>query len=375
MLLVLDQRPLCVNCDWLSLSVKIDVYGTVTAPDGMRVESLCGTNIFKERYIMYDKDGSKVLTFCCNPFSSAIPDVIGSVQIANPYLYNANRGWLESLLPHLKGAKFNGLSRWDICCDFVPTDAEYKTIRKLTSGGQYVSGKSAGSMFWHSETYKEREVRMAHCLSWGSPSSSCKVKLYNKSLEIDAAHREKCIKPYILEEWEYHLPDITKVWRLEFSLTDCNQIAFDGRRLLFSDAFDSNVLCRVFADLKRKSFIVRMNQGRRKGHKNEDTIVDFLPFNLEGIKSRPAQAITTREPLTEQRQLARHLLLHMQDKSVMMDTYRYSAIRSLLFDLAENPVVAGYLDSICDGSFSQFVERNDKAIGSGVFDMSDEHFE
>lgn len=375
MLLILEKRPLCVNCDWLSFSVRVDVYSPVTAPQGMRVESLCGTNIFRERYILYDASGAKVLTFCCNPFSPAIPDVIGSVQIANPFLYNPNSGWLESLLPNLKRATFNGLSRWDICCDFVPTDAEFKTVRKLTEGSQYVSAKSAGSIFWHSETYKEHDVRMAHCLSWGSPSSSVKVKLYNKSLEIDAIHRERCTKPYILEEWEYHLPDITKVWRLEFSITDCNQIAFDGRRLLFSDAFDSNVLCRVFAELKRKSFVVRMNQGKRKGHKNEDTIVNFLPFNLEGIKSRPAMAMTERQPLTEQRQLARHLLLHMQDKSVMMDTFRYQSIRNLLFDLAENPIVLGYLDSICEGSFSQFIERNDAMIGDGVFDMTNEHYE
>lgn len=371
MLITLKGRNMCVNCDWLSFSIKIDPRKEVIAPVGMRYEKLAGTNIYKQRWILYDNQGAKVMTFCCDPYSSVISDELATCQVANPFLYNPSIKWLEQMFNSFKGGTYHGLSRWDVCCDFVPTDAEYGTIRKLTSGAQYVSGKSAGSLFWHSEKYGEREYRMAHCLSWGTPTTALKVKLYNKSLEIDAANPERCEKPYILQEWEGHLPDTTKVWRLEFSLTDANQFAIGNRRLGFDDALSSDILCRFFSEVKKKRFVVRKNQGKRHGHKNEDEIVPFLPFDLDGLEIRKAQSITERTPLDEERQLARHLLIHMSDKSVLCDNERYSSIRRMLFDLAENPLISGYLDSMTDGSFCGFISRLDECRGAGVYDVSD----
>ena len=370
MLLTLNERNLCINCDWLSFSVKIDPMGDVIAPKGYRFDKFCGTNVFKERWILSDKSGNKIMTFCCNPFSSALKDDIATCQIANQYLYNPNPERLESLLSYFKKAKFNGLSRWDVCCDFNPTDAEYKTIRKLTEGSQYVSGKSEGSIFWHSEKYGEKEFRMAHCMSWGSKSSFLKIKLYNKSLEINAANKELCSKPYIREEWENHLENINNVWRLEFSLTDVNQFGIDGRRLLFSDSLSSDILCRFFSEVKAKRFIVRKNQGRRKGHKNEDEIVPFLPFCLENLTIHKAKPISERSPLDEERALARHLWVHLQDMNVLCDETRYTSIRTLLCELAENPIISGYLDTMCNGSFCKWLDETDNYRGMGVFDLS-----
>lgn len=367
MYLQMYKRPLVVNCDWLSFSVKIDLNSKVVTPNGWRYEKLTGTNVYKYRYILYSPSGEKVMTFCCCPYSSVIPDDIASCQIANPFLYQPDVGKLESLIATFFNGHFHGVSRWDVCCDFVPTDAEYKTIRKLTSGGQYVSGKSEGSLFWHSERYKGAEVRMAHCLSWGSTSSALKIKLYNKSLEINATRRELCSKPYILDEWEGFLPCVDKVWRLEFSWSDVNQLAIDGKRLGFADCFDSNILCRYFSEVKAKRFVIRMNQGRRKGHKNLDEIVPFLPFTIEGVEIRKALPMSDREPLDEMRRLARHLWMHLQDVSVLTDESRYNSLRSVLIDLAESPIVSVYLDSMCDGSFSNWLSECDANVGSGLF--------
>lgn len=360
-------RPLCINCDWLSLSVKIDPTKPLVTPQGYRYEKLSGTNVYKHRYILYDQEGNKVLTFCCNPYSSVIPDDIATCQISNPYLYNPNPEELESLISTFFGAIFHGVSRWDVCCDFCPTNAEYKTIRKLMEGGQYVAAKSEGSIFWHSETYEGKETKVPHCMSWGSPTSAMKVKLYNKSLEIDALHPERCTKPYILNEWSYHLPDTTKVWRLEFSWTDVNQLAIDDKRLGLSDCLSSDILCRFFAEVKSKRFVVRMNQGRRNGHKNGDMIVPFLPFELGGCSIRKAQPMSERSELTEERKLARHLYMHLRDHSVLADAFRYQSLRGMLLDLAENPIVAGYLDRLCDGSFNSWLNDTDAMIGDGLF--------
>lgn len=371
MLLLMHGRPLAVNCDWLSFSIKIDPNAKIEPPKGYRFERLSGTNVYRYRYILYDGSGAKVMTFCCSPYSSVIPDNLATCQVANPFLYNADSKLLSTLFHSFFRGYFHGVSRWDVCCDFCPTDSEYKSIRKLTSGAQYVSGKSEGSIFWHSEKYKNVDVRMAHCLSWGSASSALKIKLYNKSLEIDAAHPERCTKPYILSEWTYHLQDVTSVWRLEFSWSDVNQIALDGKRMGFEDCLSSVHLCQFFSEVKAKRFVVRMNQGKRNGHKNLDEIVPFLPFHIEGMKIHKAQPITERLPLDEERALARHIWMHMSDRSVLCDEGRYSQLRSVLCDMASSPVVYSYLDSLCCGSFSDWLSKQDECVGTGFFIMDD----
>lgn len=375
MLLSYFERPLCVNCDWLSFSVKFDPMGVISLPSGLRAEKLNGTNVFRERWIIYNQSGAKMMTICCNPYSPVLRDDIASCQIANPWLYNPDVEFLASVFHGFKNAVFHGLSRWDVCCDFCPTDAEYKTIRKLTSGGQYVSGKSEGSLFWHSERYGNKDYRMAHCMSWGRATSALKIKLYNKSLEINATNRELCSKPYILDEWEHNLPDISKVWRLEFSWTDVNQLAIDDRRLGFEDALSSDILVRFFSEVKAKRFIIRMNQGRREGHKNNDEIVPFLPFDMDKVTIRRADPISCREPLDEQRALARHIWMHLSDRYVLCDDDRYNTMRNILCDMASDAAICGYLDSLCNGSFASWILRLDDNRGLGIFDMIDSDIE
>lgn len=372
MLLDYHGRHYCLNCDWLSFSAKINPNASVTPRDGYRIEKLTGTNVFKERFILYDKTGSKVMTACCNPYSSAIPDTIASLQVANAWLYNADGNRLNDLIGCFKDASFNGLSRLDICLDFNPTESEFGTIRKLASGAQYVGGKSEGAIWWHEEHYNGKSFRMPHCLNWGSPKSVVKWKLYNKSLEIDAAHPERCLKPWILDEWACHLEDTTKVWRLEVSITDVNQLAFCNQRLSFMSAFDSQMLAFIFSTLKGKSFVVRKNQGKRNGHKNEDQRVPFVPFVFDAIEIRKANPMSEREPLDEMRQLARNLVLHLTDTHVLLDTFRYQSIRELLFDMASNAQVMAYLDWMCDGSFSNFIAEADAMVGEGFIDRSEE---
>lgn len=369
MLINLYGRPLCVNCDWLSFSARFKPNEAISAPSGFRWEQYPGTNIYRERWILYDSSGAKVMTICAVPYSSVIPEDLCLCQIANPFLYSPSPSWLLGLLSSFRCAVYHGLSRWDVCCDFCPSDAEYKTIRKLTSGAQYVAGKSEGSLFWHSESYKGTEVRMAHCLSWGCHTSALKVKLYNKSLEIDAAHSDLCHKPWILSEWDCHLPDVTKVWRLEFSLTDANQFAIDERRLSFGDALSADVLCRFFAEVKRKRFVVRMNQGRRSGHKNLDEIVPFLPFDMDGISICRADAMSERSALDDERQLARRLVMSMDMPSVLMDSMLYQNLRSSLLMLCESPLVCSYVDKLVGGSAADWIARLDSSVGDGVFSI------
>lgn len=359
MLITYLSRPLCINCDWLSLSIKIDKYASVTAPKGYRIDTLQGNNIFKERYILYNADGYKIATFLCAPYSPVIPEDIGTLQFSNPFLYNPDPNYLENLIKCFKRGIFNGISRYDVACDFVPTDAEFKTIRKLMDGSQYVSGKSEGSVFWHTEVFNDKPYRMPHCLSYGAPTSQLKVKLYNKSLEINAVDRANCSKPYILDEWLYHLPCVDRVWRLEFSLCDTNQVSFNGCRLDINNALSWFTLSTFFSICKNKRFIVRKNQGRQQGHKNNDEIIPFLPFKVEGLKLAPAKPLSERSPLDEQRALARQIVLHIQDESVVANETRFCYMKGLLEDLMQIPYVANYVTSLIDTNYNDFIDGLD----------------
>lgn len=350
MLLTYLDRPLAVNCDWLSYSVRIKPNAIVVNPPEHHFELVGDTNVYKERWVLYDKCGAKVMTLCAKPKSSLIKEDIATCQIANPWLYNPDPMYWESLIGSFYGATYNGLSRWDVCLDFNPTDAEFKTIRKLLDGSQYVQAKSEGDIYWHTENYKGVEFRQPHCFHWGSPQSMLRVKLYNKSREINATNVALCTKPYILAEWDGHL-DTTSVWRLEFSLCDVNQFNIDGHRMSLADAVNADIMCRFMSMCKNKRFVVRMNQGRRQGHKNEDEIVPFLPFEIGNIKFSKALALSSREPLDEMKAMARQLMIHIADPSVRYDAFRLQSMSALLLNYAETPEVLYYLNHLAGGSF------------------------
>lgn len=352
------NRPLCTNCDWLQGSFRFDETKGLTPPKGWQFVALPGTNVFKERYYLIDSDGNKVLTICAVPHSRLLPHDVGTFQVSNPYLYNAPRDKFADWLHCFRCGCFNGVSRWDVCTDFCPTPAEYKTIRNLASGAQYVSGKSEGSIFWHADTYKGRDVRQPHCLSWGSPTSALKFKLYNKSREIGFG-TPIVSKPYIVDEWSHHLPDLHNVWRLEFSMTSVNQYAINGRRLGLEEAVTPLFYVSFFSEIKAKRFTVRMNQGRQHGHKNDDTIVPFLRYDMEGCELRKATPFAERSALDDERQVVRRLWFALNTPCVYTDQERYYSLRSTICSMAANPYILAYLDNLVDGSFVDALNKLD----------------
>lgn len=366
------SRHYCLNCDWLSFSFSFSPEHDIIPPNGYKWVAYPGTNVFKERYILYNEDGCKMMTICCNPYSSALRADVGVCQIANQWLYNPCPEFFVWALQGFKNGRFNGCSRLDIALDFCPTQREYAVIRKLTSGAMYVSGKSQGSLFWHTEKFDNKEYRMAHCMSWGSKASLLTIKLYNKSLEIHAADPAYCTKPYIVEEWGDWLEDKNSVWRLEFSLNDTNQYLFGDTKYTLADAMDGDRLARTYSTIKSKRFIVRMNQGRRHGHKNDDTIInDFVPVDFGSLKIMKAAPVSERIPLDDMRALARQLHAHLTDSCVIMDDWRFVSMRDMLIDYAQYPAVLSYLDRLCGCSFAEWLKnveerRNDTIVKMDV---------
>lgn len=267
-----------VNCDWLQYSVLTHYeQPEIECPKGYRIEVMTGNNVFRHRAIVSDERGRKWLTMLWSPYSGKLNSRLMTVQIANWLLYSGGIKTADRVLHQIVECKFNSMGRIDVCGDFQITDSQLVTIKHLNSGHYYVQGKKEGSAWWHNvgSVGTTAKAKQLHCLTWGSPSSKIKTKLYNKSREQGVLDGGEPEKPYIIEQWRLAGWDITKVYRLEFSLSSSGQLLWRGQRITLDDVASADWLYDVFSLLLEKRFVIRKNQGKRQGHKNLDEIVPF----------------------------------------------------------------------------------------------------
>lgn len=303
----------CVNCDWLQFSVRlVEPEPEINCPKGYRLELLQGNNIYRNRFILYDEDGRKVLTALWSPYSSVLDKMIMTVQVANWVLYTHDDSFVSDLLENVVCCDYNSCGRLDICLDFEETKEFREALLHLNSGHYYVQGKKEGSSWWHEHDRKSDGFfhKELHCQTWGSPSSEIKWKIYYKSREVGALSKdEKDIeKPWIVEEWKSARMDISKVWRCEVSLSGACCLRYDDKMITLRDCLSGSWLTMVMSDMLERRFVVRINQGRRDGHKNNDARVNFLrlPFDKVHLAwTRPRDIPEPSEAITSLRRLMR----------------------------------------------------------------------
>ena len=359
------------NCDWFSFSVLLsDDEPTVCCPDGFRVELYPGNNIYKNRLMLFDEVGEKYLTVLWSPYSSLLDKHISSVQFANHWLYEV--GGIQkcmSLLHQIFECQFNSISRVDLCCDFQPSDSQMAVIRQLQFGDCYVQGKSEGSIFWHSSYFKDRLQQNAHCLSWGSKSSEIKVKLYNKSreqgMELPTSLAEK---PWIVDEWREAEFDVTKVWRLEFSIMSISQLRFDDEPLSLSMFTSWIWRVRTFVTLYSSRFIIRENRFGRKGHKNADPIVSFLrmPERLLGMRWKKYTAAEDKLPVIT---LIRKLLVLAESDACQASLQSFNEVAGSIVNLTVAHRLDGYFVRRFGVGCVQYLDRMAQKVGGGVVEV------
>lgn len=275
----------CINCDWLQYSVYLDtVTPKIECPEGYRVELCQGNNIFEHRALVFDKNGRKVLTLLWKPYSSVIDPHIMTVQVGNECLYNGFILKSLELVKSITKCLFNSVGRFDICCDFLMTERKFEMVKHLNSGRYYVERKAEGSAFWHEVNENGFKRKKTHCISWGSKHSEIKVKLYNKSREIGLLGGGEPQKPWIVKEWETIGLDKLSVWRLEFSMSSNGQLRWNDQPIQLDNIASPSWLMRVFFDLYFARFVCRVNEGKKKGHHNEDRRVFIIDLPKDGEK-------------------------------------------------------------------------------------------
>ena len=306
-----------VNIDWFSFSVLLALsdeekaHGiSLRCPDGYQMVEYSGTNLYKNRHILYSQYGDKVLTLLTTPHSKIIKPESMFVEVANRWLY-CDFSFVVTLLQQIHSYSFQSLSRLDICCDFNPSVSQWDVIEGLQDSRYYVTGKREGSMFFTIHTADNlRLKRNAHCMSWGSKSTNIKWKLYNKTLEVCevAPNGKRYInKPYIWQMWLDNQLDPQQVWRLEVSIMGASSYKWRGEHLTW-DVMQQHKFTPLYWDLTAYRFLVRANEGHKnRGH---DTIMPFLdipatdhyrlrPADPKGDRPHDDHAVSVRAAMKE----------------------------------------------------------------------------
>lgn len=372
----LENKVYIVNCDWLSFNVKLlEPEPEIECPDGYRLEILQGNNIFKNRLILRDFSGAKIITCLWCPFSKVIDKLTMTCQIANALLYSDGILKAFELLQSVVQCEFNTCSRLDFCCDFEVTERHMAIIRKLTSGAMYVSGKREGSEFWHNTKFKNKDTKTSHCLSWGSKSSEIKVKLYFKAREQNLLQPDGIPdKPYIVAQWQSMDMDIQKVWRLEFSLSGAGLLRYKGRLITLEDVSSPQWYCGVFADLYKKRFEVRKNQGKRKGKHNDDAKIDFFPKELMRMlgeielvwKETEKNRLPDADVVTSLRKLLRLL----EEPAATSSEDVFDSIAASVCTLVNVAHLELYCEKLLGMSVENYMNELRSEVGFGIHEMT-----
>lgn len=276
------NNGLLLSTDWMGISVLIDDELPHDAPP-RHIWKVYegGTPVWQHRAILYNEFGESVLTLLAKPKSTSVINPRAAlVEVSNEWLYHGVgvSGALD-LLRWVCPYTITGLSRLDLCMDFMPTMEQVDIIKGLSEKRYYVSGKRNRSEFVSSPTEAYvPEVWQNFCphqQSWGHKTSQVKWKLYYKSKELRDNGGGWFSKPYIVDGWRHYGLDENNVWRLEVSMHDCNSLLIDGEPINFQrwSVDDVNIFCAMYRD----RFKVRRNEGHKD--KTNDTDMPFLPIS------------------------------------------------------------------------------------------------
>ena len=117
------EESFVFSCDWLGQSVRFEALpdpNTVMVPEGYQLKQLDGTNVWSSRLYLLNQYGNKVATILSDPKSSVIEHKAGLIELENEWLYHGIgvEGALD-LVSSIFPFAATGLSRVDVCCDFV----------------------------------------------------------------------------------------------------------------------------------------------------------------------------------------------------------------------------------------------------------------
>lgn len=365
-----QDSKFCVNCDWLSFSVHLrEPEPEIMCPDGLRIELCQGNNVFEHRAMVFDSRGAKYLTLLWKPYSKVLPANLMTCQLANEFLYlPAGQGikWAFEDLQRIVDCTFNAVGRIDICIDWEANDNRLEFLKHLNSGHYYAQHKSEGSTWWHEVSNGDYKHKQLHCLTWGSPKSEIKVKIYHKSREQGLINGDTPEKPWIIEEWKQNGMDIRNVWRLEFSMQGAGQLRYKGQPIQLANVQDEFWLLNVLCELYANRFVTRINQGKRNGHKNLDQRVYLfqLPPKAAGLKWAEPKGKDYELPASIT--LLRSLMRQVDNPVVMASRPMFEEYAYMVIHLVEAHKLDGYFRRTYQEECRAYFDTMWENVGQGI---------
>lgn len=280
----MEKLKFITAIDWLSFSGEISTpeifeedYNFLLN-DKYHIERCSGTNIFQNRFIVWDTSLNKVATILCNPKSSLLSNWLCLLEIGNYYLYNGRLEVTISEICEIFQIRLEKISRLDVCCDFQKcyrSDSEVMRadifIYQLFTNVFYVQGKKEGACFFDikKSSKNDKIFNMPRQIGFGSKTSEIKWKIYNKTKEINECSQ----KYYIRESWRGVFDESRgDVWRCECSISHFSTYEFDlGENISFAmnDIYMKDLVAKLFVCLQQKRFQIRVNQGNANSSRNE----------------------------------------------------------------------------------------------------------
>lgn len=357
-----------INCDWLQYSVLLDcTEPKMSCPEGYRVDVCQGNNVFEKRALVMDNCGRKILTLLWKPYSiKVLNPLLMTVQVANEGLYTNNILNSLQLVKSITKCTYNGIGRFDICCDFSMNEKKFQMVKHLNSGHYYVERKSEGSAFWHEVKRNDHKHKVTHCLSWGSKHSEIKVKLYDKTRELGITSDSMGEKPWIVREWDKIGVDRNNAWRLEFSLTSNGQLRYNERQITLDDLANPYWLACVYIDLYYTRFVTRINQGKKKGHHNGDEKVFLIILPTDAAKLYWASNTNERTESAPAIKLLRTLLGQIDNEALVADKDTFKQYSDTILNVVATYGLEDYCSERLGVSCADFLDSCYKQAGSGV---------
>lgn len=357
----------CVNCDWLQYSVHLkSPEPELLCPENYRIEICQGNNIFEHRAIVYNKQGAKYMTLLWKPYSKVLTSNLMTVQVANEFLYlpgGLGMLWSYDTLREIVDCTFNAIGRVDICIDFEGSPERNEFLRHLNSNKYYVQAKTEGSSWWHDAGGKKQ----LHCMTWGSPKSEIKVKVYHKSREQGVIDPNcQPTKPWIIEEWKERKMNITNVWRLEFSLAAAGQLRYNKQPITLENVADRQWLLDVALSLYHSRFVTRLNQGKRNGHHNEDRQLYLLDLPKRPRLLQWAEPQGKDYELPAAIELLRAMMRQIDNPAIMSQKQLFENYATTIADLVASNRLDGYFKRTWETDCETYLADIYNTIGQGI---------
>lgn len=361
------KAGLLQSTDWMAVSILIDDELPKAAPPNHVWQVYDhGTPVWQYRACLFNEYGEKVLTLLAKPKQTTfLQPRAALVEVANEWLYRgAGVGSVLDKLHWCCPFSVVGLSRLDLCMDFVPTPIQEEIIKGLSRKEYYVSGKRNKSEFCSAPT--EEWVPPVwrgwcpHQQSWGHKTSQVKWKLYYKSKELRDNGGGWFDKPYILDGWRHYGLDENNVWRLEVSMTDCNSLLKEGMAVNYSTWANDEL--GIFTAMYASRFIIRKNEGHKD--KTNDTVVRFLPIDTSSrVRCKRYESDSGRSARLG---LLRSLIKYGEQEEVYMDVNASRALTEHVENIVNHDNLERYFESAVGMSLGQWtkvmVERREGKV-------------